>query len=284
MPVVVIHGHQRGPTIWLSAAIHGDELNGVAIVRKLIGALDPTRLAGTVLAVPVVNVFATNTGSRYLPDRRDLNRSFPGSPRGSLAARLAHVFHTRVVSRCRLGIDFHTGSNGRANLPQIRCVLDDTRTRQYASAFAPPLILDSPARGGSLRAAAAKDKIRVLLFEGGEAGRLDPGVIEAGATGTLRLIHHLKMMPGRAPARVRSEVHVARRSHWLRASRTGLCFLAVELGQMVFAGDLIATIADATGRREKAIVSRVDGIVIGVLRTALVHRGDALVHLAELSP
>ena len=154
LPVSVIHGQSPGPTIWLSGTIHGDELNGIAIIREINRQADPKLLSGTILAVPIVNVFGLIIESRYLPDRRDLNRSFPGSKRGSLASQLAHLFVEQIVRRCDYGIDFHTGSGGRTNLPQIRCNLDDARTRELAEVFSAPLILNSKRRPGSLRAGA----------------------------------------------------------------------------------------------------------------------------------
>jgi predicted deacylase len=194
LPVMVLHGRDDGPTIWLSAAVHGDELCGVEIIRRVIGALDARTLSGTVLAVPVVNVFGFNTGDRFLPDRRDLNRSFPGSPRGSLAGRIAHLMMTEVVARCSVGIDLHTGSDHRVNLPQIRGDMDDPQVRSLAEEFATPLSLHAQIRDGSLRAEAANAGARVLLFEGGEADRFDEGAITAGTAGVLRAMRHLGMI------------------------------------------------------------------------------------------
>ncbi len=180
LPTMVVHGVRPGPLVWLSGAIHGDEINGIEIIRRLLRRIDARELSGTVLAVPIVNVFGVVQESRYLPDRRDLNRSFPGSPTGSLAARLAHIFFDGVALRCSVGIDFHTGSNGRSNLPQVRCDLDHAPTRELAQAFAPPLALHANHRDGLLRAAAAARGIRVVLFEGGEAHRFDERAIVEG--------------------------------------------------------------------------------------------------------
>ena len=135
LPVHVLHGREDGPTVWVSAAIHGDEVAGVEIVRRVLERLQPTHLRGTLLAVPIVNVLGVMAGDRYLPDRRDLNRSFPGSARGSLASRIAHLMMTEVIGRCTVGIDLHTGADRRSNLPQIRCDLEDPQTRALADAF-----------------------------------------------------------------------------------------------------------------------------------------------------
>jgi len=280
MPVVVVHGARPGPTLWLSGAVHGDELIGVDIVRRLLNAVRPKRLAGTLIAVPIVNVLGAISGSRYLPDRRDLNRSFPGSPRGSLAARLAHIFFDSVVARCDYGLDFHTGSGGRCNLPQVRCDLDDPEARRLALAFGAPLLLHSTLRDGSLRAAARTRGVHVLLYEAGEALRFDERAIQLGVDGALRMLAALKMISA-APSDGVEPPILARSSKWMRAGRSGFCHPTVELGQRVVAGETLATITDSIGSKEVPVRSRVAGIVIGIQRTAIVHRGDAVVHVAE---
>jgi len=167
LPCVVVHGRGEGPVLWVSGAIHGDELTGVEVVRQVLESVDAKSLNGTLLCVPMVNVFGAAQGSRYLPDRRDLNRSFPGSARGSLAGRLAQLFITEIVKRSDVGIDVHSGSDHRHNLPHLRANLEDPGTLELARAFGAPLIMDAPERHGSLRAEAALLGARVLLFEGG---------------------------------------------------------------------------------------------------------------------
>ncbi|RMH38171.1 MAG: succinylglutamate desuccinylase [Deltaproteobacteria bacterium] len=282
MPTVVVHGRHKGPRVWLNAAIHGDELNGVEIIRQVLAAVDASRMCGTVIAVPIVNVFGVITGTRYLPDRRDLNRSFPGSRRGSLAARLAHLFFAEVVSRCEFGIDYHTGSAGRDNLPQIRCDADDEVVRDLACAFAPPIVVHANVRDGSLRAAANADGKRVLLYEAGEALRFDERAIELGVAGTLRVLAALGMVPDGA-GRPAQPPPVSRKTAWVRASRSGFCHLAVDRGHRVSAGDIVARIADTHGRRTVPVRTKLGGVVIGCLRTAVVHRGEAVVHIAEVA-
>lgn len=282
MPVVVIHGREPGPTVWLSGAIHGDELNGVIIVRRLLSHIRASELRGTILAVPIVNVIGVTMGSRYLPDRRDLNRSFPGSPRGSMTSRLANLFFDQVARRCNFGIDFHSGSAGRDNLPQIRCDLKDQATRLGAEAFAAPFTLHAALRDGSLREAARNCGIPVLLFEGGEAQRIDPAVVETGVSGALRTLQHLNMIPQHVdPPSAR--VYTAWDTSWMRAGRSGFFMNHVGLGTWVKAGTTIATILDSVGRQELPVRPKVDGVIVGLLRTALVHRGDALFHLAEMA-
>ncbi|PZV08662.1 MAG: deacylase, partial [Leptolyngbya sp.] len=193
LPVTVISGKKPGPRLWLSAAIHGDELNGVDIIRRVAKALKPHRLNGTVIAVPVVNIFGLLEQSRYLPDRRDLNRSFPGSARGSMAGRLAHLFMTEVVSQCTHGIDLHTAAIHRINLPQVRADLQDPATYAFAQAFGAPVIIHASHRDGSLRQAAARRKIPTLLYEAGEALRFDAQAIQTGVDGIYRVMAYLGM-------------------------------------------------------------------------------------------
>ncbi|HEV8630243.1 MAG TPA: succinylglutamate desuccinylase/aspartoacylase family protein, partial [Thermoanaerobaculia bacterium] len=188
LPVTVLHGTRPGPRLWVDAAIHGDELNGMEIIRRVLELLDPQRLAGVLIAVPVVNVFGFVQQTRYLPDRRDLNRSFPGSPRGSMAARLAHLFLEQVVAKCQYGIDLHTGSQHRTNLPQIRAQLADPETRRIAEAFAAPMMFAATEIPGSLRAAARRRGAHLLVYEAGEPLRFDEAAIRLGVDGVLRVL------------------------------------------------------------------------------------------------
>ena len=260
--------------------MHGDELNGIEIVRQILASLDAAALRGTVIAVPIVNVFGVTLGSRYLPDRRDLNRSFPGSARGSLAARVASLFCERVVYRSDLGIDFHTGSNGRDNLPQIRCDLDEPATQGIAAAFHAPLTMHAKHRPGSLRAAAHERGVPVLLYEGGEADRFDSKVIDAGVAGALRVMHDREMIRS-APAPDAAPPLVSRSSKWERAGRGGFCRVSASLGELVRVGQSLARISDSINPSTTHVRARRAGMVISVLRTGVVHRGDAVVHVAE---
>jgi uncharacterized protein len=282
IPMVVIHGREAGPCVWISGAIHGDELNGIEIVRRVLLRVEPKKLTGTLLAVPIVNHFGVTSGSRYLPDRRDLNRSFPGSSRGSLAGRLANLFFTTVVSRCSMGIDFHTGSAGRFNLPQIRCDLDDPQTEEMAAAFGAPIVLHATLRDGSLRSAARKAGARVLLYEGGEAERFDEVSIERAVDGTLRVLEHVGMREvesrGEWPRSARS-----RSSTWLRAGQSGFFHPRVEVGDRVELGQTLGVIRSSIGRGQSVLRARTEGLVIARQKTAVVYLGDALLHVARLS-
>lgn len=279
VPVIVAHGRLAGPTLLLSAAIHGDEINGVEICRCVLKRIDPFALHGTVIAVPVVNVFGFITQSRYLPDRRDLNRSFPGSPKGSLASRLAHLFLQRVVSLCDVGIDYHTGSGGRRNLPQIRANLKDETTLRLAEAFGAPVCVQARERAKSLRSVAADSGKPMLLFEGGEVLRFEEEVISCGVAGTLRVMKHLGMLPMLAVESCPPSVR-ALDGGWIRSPRGGILHLDVALGQSVRRHEVLGTITDMFGTLRGKVVANDNGMVIGLATNPLVSRGDALVHVA----
>lgn len=280
IPVVVLHGEDAGPVVWINAATHGDEINGVEIIRRVLETLDPRSLRGTVIAVPILNVHGFNTGDRYLPDRRDLNRSFPGSARGSLAARIANLMMSEVVERSDLGIDLHTGSDHRANLPQLRGDLDDPSTRELCEIFGAPIAIHSRVRDGSLRGAAAKLGKTCLLFEGGEALRFDEYSISVGTDGVLRVLHRLGMIdeivPPAAPPRI------SHSSRWVRASSSGIVDCRLALGDEVEKGQPVAVLRDPFGTQLAVLKAPRTGMLIGRLDHPLVNRGDAILHIAAL--
>ena len=281
LPLEVINGRRPGPRLWLSAALHGDEINGIEIVRRVLGQIDPEDLHGTAVAVPVVNVFGFINQSRYLPDRRDLNRCFPGSPRGSLGARLANIFMHQVVKQCTHGIDLHTGSHHRTNLPQIRANAEDAETRDCAEAFGAPVIVNSQIRDGSLRHAAANIGIPVLVYEAGEPLRFDEAAIQLGVDGVLRVMSRLRMRPParRLPA---APPQHASGSSWIRAPRSGVLHLQTALGSHIVKKQLIAEIRDAFGDDSAGVRSPWTGLVIGHTNNPLVNQGDAIIHVAHL--
>ena len=280
LPVRVVHGREDGPTVWINAAIHGDEVVGVEVVRQVMAGLDPRTFRGTLVAVPIVNVLGFLNGDRYLPDRRDLNRSFPGSARGSLAGRIAHLFMTEVVAKCEVGIDLHTGADRRSNLPQVRADLDDPRTRWLASAFGAPVMLHAAIRDGSLRQAAKDRGATVLLYEGGENLRFDSYAVDAGVVGVRRVLGALDMTEPPEADSVPVSVE-CRSSGWVRARRSGILELSVKLGQEVTDGQRIGSLYDSFGKTVSAVYANRDGIVIGRTEAPLVHSGDAVVHLAN---
>lgn len=281
LPVVVINGRSSGPVVWVSAAIHGDELNGVQIVQKVLRDLDAKKVRGAVIAVPIVNLFGFVIGSRYLPDRRDLNRSFPGSVRGSSAARLAHMFMTQIVQHCSLGIDLHTATNHRVNVPQIRANTDDPRTLKLARAFGAPFIIHARLRDGSLRQAATEAGKTTLLYEAGQAHRFDDDAVRVGYNGVMRTLRALKMIDARLPRG--NPTRVIRRTRWMRARRGGIAEIVVELGELVEEGQPVAYISDAFGNRPLQVKATEPGWVIASTLRPLVNSGDALVHIASRS-
>lgn len=285
IPLQVICGRKPGPKLFISAAIHGDELNGVEIVRRLVKSSVLKQLRGTLIVAPIVNAFGIIQHSRYLPDRRDLNRSFPGSKRGSLAARLAHIFLNEVVRKCDYGIDLHTGAIHRSNLPQVRANLDDPETKRLAEAFSVPVILNSNLRDGSLRQAADEHGVKVLLYEAGEALRFDEMSIRAGVRGILSAMRLLAMLPStKSTYKKQLKPFVARSSSWERAPESGVLRAIASLGAQVNKGDLLGVISDPSDlfdQQEFEIKAQYAGLVIGKSNIPLVNEGDALFHIAR---
>jgi predicted deacylase len=254
-------------------------LNGVEIIRRLLNLKALRSIRGTLIAVPVVNVHGFLNQSRYLPDRRDLNRSFPGSAKGSIAARLANTFYREVVSKSDFGIDLHTGAINRSNLPQIRANLDDENTLPLANAFGVPVIINANVRDGSLRACAADLGMPMLIYEAGEALRFDEVSIRAGLRGVLNVMRLIGMLP--AKRRSKSIVPVlARSTAWLRAPDSGVVTSKVSLGSRVVKGQTVATVSDPLGESQETVKAAFDGIVIGHSRLPLAHEGDALFNVA----
>jgi hypothetical protein len=282
MPVHIVRGKKSGPRLFISAAIHGDEINGVEIIRRLLKLPALKRLSGTIIAVPIVNVHGLINHSRYLPDRRDLNRSFPGSEKGSIAARLAHLLMSEIVSQSTHGIDLHTGAIHRSNLPQIRANLDDEETDKLARAFNVPVIISANLRDGSLREAAAGHGIPMLLYEAGEALRFDEVSIRAGVKGIVNVMRTLGMLPAlRSKSAKTIEPVVARSSTWVRAPDSGILRAMVPLGSRVKKDTLLGMVADPFGETEITVTSAYNGIVIGRTNLPLVNEGDALFHIAR---
>lgn len=283
LSVKVIRGKRPGPVIFVSAAVHGDEINGVEIIRRLARSPQLKRVRGTILLVPIVNSFGFISHSRYLPDRRDLNRSFPGAARGSLAGRLAHLFMTEVVARCEVGIDLHTAAIHRTNLAQIRIDLRDKKAEVLAKAFAPPIILNSALREGSLRHAAGQKDVPVMVFEAGEGLRFSEIAIRVGVRGVLNVLHHLDMIPANKDRRAPETTVISRNSTWVRAEEGGILSIRGALGQVIKQGELLGRVSDPFGERETDIVASRGGLIVGHAVLPIVNQGDALFHIAEVS-
>lgn len=281
LPVKVINGADSGAKLWISAAIHGDELNGVEIIRQVLEKIEPEKLRGTLIAVPIVNVFGFIEQSRYLPDRRDLNRSFPGSETGSVASRLANLFMREIVDQSTHGIDLHTAAIHRTNLPQIRANLEDEETYRCAKAFDAPVMLHSNTRDGSLRQAATKKGIPVLLYESGEALRFDNSAIDLGVRGILKVMECLNMYDYPLERSTVNSIQI-KKSKWIRASCGGILHLKIHLGQKISKKQELGFITDAFGENKVLIRSNVNGIAISHSLNPLVNQGDGIVHLGLL--
>ncbi|MBZ9560278.1 MULTISPECIES: succinylglutamate desuccinylase/aspartoacylase family protein [unclassified Modicisalibacter] len=282
IPVEVVHGRQPGPVLLVCGAIHGDEINSVEIVRRLLRSSSIRRLRGTLIAVPIVNVFGFVQHTRYLPDRRDLNRCFPGSESGSLGSRVAALFREQIVDLASHIIDLHTGAIHRTNLPQVRSQLDvGDETAAMAEAFGAPVILNAELREGSLRAYAQGRGVPVLTYEAGEALRFDEWAIAPGVRGVLRVMRHLGMLAASRRRREPPPAEIANGSSWARAPIDGILRPRVRLGTRVAKGQVLGIVADPFGNTEGEVVSNADGIVIGQSNLPLANEGEALFHVAR---
>ena len=280
MPVHVVHGRKPGPVLLVTAAIHGDEITGVEIIRRLLMYKFIDRIRGTLIAIPVVNVFGFVSKSRYLPDRRDLNRSFPGSEKGSMASRLANIVMTQIVAQCTHIVDLHSAAVDRQNLPQIRAkIRGEPDIEAMARAFGVPVILDSNLLEGSFREAAYKNGIPMLVYEAGEALRFDEVSIRAGARGVLNVMRLLDMRLNRKSLRT-SATMIANTSRWVRAPQSGILRALVTVGAKVGVGDTLAFVNDPLGENNSVVSSPVDGIIIGKTNLPLVFEGEAIFNIA----
>lgn len=282
IPVHIIRSKKAGPTFFVSAAVHGDELNGIEIIRRLINLKSLKLKCGTLILVPMVNVYGVLNQSRYMPDRRDLNRSFPGSTRGSLAGRVANILLEEVISRCDYGIDLHTGAIHRSNLPQIRANLDDIETLELAKSFGVPVLLNANLRDGSLRQSAVESNTKILLYEAGEALRFDELSIRAGLKGVLNVLSKLSMVSRRAP-RQKITPFISNKSSWVRADSSGIVHFLKNIGDQVSKDMPLAEIGTPFGETISTIFADKAGIIVGKQNIPLVQEGDAMFHIAYFS-
>lgn len=280
MPVHVVHGRVPGPVLLVCATIHGDEINGVEVIRRLLSHKIIDRCKGTLITIPVVNVYGFVSKSRYLPDRRDLNRSFPGSESGSMASRLAHVLMTQIIPHCTHIVDLHSGAVNRENLPQIRAKLhDEPEIEALARAFGVPVILDSGLLEGSFREAAHTLGIPVLLYEAGEALRFNEVAIRAGVRGVLNVMTALGMR-ARPKKHRQPDTMIANTSQWVRAPQSGILRALMATGAWVETGERLAIINDPLGENPCEVTSPLNGVIIGKTNLPLVFAGEALFNIA----
>ncbi len=277
----VIRGKRPGPVLFISGAIHGDEINGVEIIRRVLQHRSLKNIRGTLIAIPIVNVYGFLNHTRYLPDGRDLNRSFPGSPKGSLTGRVAHTFVREIVNKCTHGIDLHTGARHRSNFPQIRADLDDAAALAMTEAFGVPLAIDAKIRDGSLRECAGDAGIPVILYEAGEALRFEEVYIRAGVKGVINVMRSIGMLPKSRSKRAPRTPIVSDQTSWLRAPESGILRTFVPLGAKVEKDQVIAMVADPLGATETPVVAPNNGVVIGRTNLPLVYEGDAIFHIAQ---
>jgi predicted deacylase len=283
---IVVNGRRPGPRLWISGGIHGDELLGIMAVTEVLERVSPDTLAGTLIAIPCVNELGVMSRQRALPDGRDLNRMFPGSRTGSFASRIARAFLHKIVVRCTHGIDLHTAGIHRDNLPQIRANLEDPETARLARAFGAPIMVHANLRDGSLRQAASARGISALLYEAGQPMRHEPERIRVGVEGVLRVMAALGMIESAPPAPPKAPL-VSWSTGWDRAPRSGYFVAEVDLGDRVKAGQDVGWIGmRSVGDRARRLRVRTprSGLVVGMVRYPMVHVGDPLIHVADLSP
>jgi len=276
-PVLVVNGALPGPTLCLTAAVHGDELNGIEMVRRVLHEIEPQKLSGAVIGVPIVNVQGFRRGSRYLPDRRDLNRYFPGNPNGSAAARIAHSLFTDVVAHCDALVDLHTGSFERANLPQIRADLRNPDVVTLTQGFGSMVVLHSKPTVGTLRHAATLAGIPAVTVEAGGPSELELAEVKHGVKGIETLLSTLDMVKKRRFWGDPEPVYY--KSSWVRADNGGILLADVSLGSTVRKGDLLGTITDPMSNARTELYSPYAGRIIGLARNQVVMPGFAAFHV-----
>ncbi len=285
IPVHVFHGKKPGPKLFIVSGIHGDELNGIEIIRRIHEQINLRRLSGTLITVPTVNIHGIIMQTRYFTDRRDLNRSFPGHKTGTLAARLAHGLMREVIRHCQYGIDLHTGAVAHFNIPQLRVDFSVPGAKKFAQSFGAPVILDAKQRVGSLREAASRLGIQVLVYEGGEALRFNELCIRAGVRGILQGMKHLRMLDViNKPTSTKAVI--TNTSRWVRAPMSGFVEPMHEFKDMVarhvYRGEVLARIHDPFLIHPSVdVIAPFEGIIIGLAMKAMTTAGDALFHIAS---
>jgi predicted deacylase len=284
MSVEVVRGKKTGPTLFISSTIHGDEINGIEITRRLLASKLLKNICGTLIVIPIVNIFGFNDRSRYLPDRRDLNRCFPGIKNGSLTSQVAYKFMQEIVLKSDIGIDLHTGAFHRCNYPQIRADISNLKTLELAKSFGAPVIINSNLRDGSLRAAVSQSNIPMILFEAGEALRFDEINIEIGVEGILNVMRAIEMIASKPKKTLKKKTFIARSSYWVRAPHSGIHVAKRQLGKIVKKSEVLGEISNPFGDHKTLVKAQENGMIIGISNLPLANKGDALFHIACEKP
>ena len=279
--ITVSRATEQGPVLLLSGGLHGDEINGIEIVRRIIEHGVHIPIKGTVICIPVINIFGFIHFSRYVPDGKDVNRSFPGNKNGSLASRISYYLMKDILPKIDYAIDFHTGGADRSNYPQMRCMLNDPLNEQLANAFCAPFTIHSKYRPKSLRQSAAKLGKRVLVYEGGESSRLDEFAIQVGVDGTIKLMKYLEMT-NHQPQDMNKETITIKNSSWVRARVSGVFQSAITNGEFVFKNQPVGYITDPFGDFKTVVKAPATGYVIGLNNNPVLHQGDAAMHIGVI--
>jgi predicted deacylase len=283
IPVYVFNSKNPGPVVLVQAGLHGDEVNGVEIVRRMLSDGSFKVNAGTVIAVPILNIFGFIHYSRDVPDGKDVNRSFPGTKTGSMASRIAYHYFNEIIPQVDFAIDLHTGGGQRDNYPQIRYTKDDLKSEDLAKMFNAPLTFSSKLIKGSFRNAAFRISKPVIVFEAGESMRFNEFSIQQGVSGILRVFKSLGMIKGLATHNeIPGPSIELERRRWLRAPTAGIFVSKITNGDKVEKGDLLGLVSDTYAKKTKQIKSPFDGYVICLNHQAVVNQGDALVHIGSL--
>ncbi|AFM04883.1 putative deacylase [Bernardetia litoralis DSM 6794] len=287
-PVFVYRSKNPGKTLLLIAGMHGDEVNGVEIIRQLIAKELVIPKRGTVIAIPLLNIYGFLNFSREVPDGKDINRSFPGSKEGSLASRVAHAFTNEILPHIDLGVDFHTGGGRINNFSQLRCLLAEGDNEEYARAFAPHFIINSKLRDKSLRNVAQQMGKSIMVYEGGESQRLNRAPVKEGMRGAVRLMHYLDMIDKEDIAKMRgaervTEPIILERTSWMRAKFSGLFRSFVKNGSLIEEGQVIGSLTDPFGELHHDIICKQCCHVVAINHQAVVNQGDAIFHLGKTS-
>ena len=280
VPVIVSHAKKAGPTLLLLAGVHGDEINGVEAIRRIIRENHHKPDKGTVICIPVFNIFGFLNLSREFPDGRDLNRMFPGSKNGSLASRFAYIFMQEIAPLVDVVIDFHTGGAARANYPQVRCDFNNTESKELCQVFAAPYLIHSPLLAKSVRKSLTQLGKKYVLFEGGKSNSIDPFVVNSAIEGIQRIMTHLGLK--KFPKTQEVESKIIKTSKWLRATRSGILNNVIVNGQKVEKGTVLATISDPYGQFERSVKAPYNCVVINVNETPIVNRGDAIFNIGKI--